>query len=128
MKVLLTGFAQDVDFENPADIKNYLVFRIENSKEPLKLPVAKETITALMEAVYVDPKQTAEPSTANAYTPDADMEDEDRKDADEFGGDYSEQPEQEAYAEEREEVEEEPEEEQQEESEAPESEDDVPSV
>jgi hypothetical protein len=91
MMVKLKGFSQEVDLESgPEDVKNILVFEVGNSE--LRLPVPKETVAALMEAIYADPNR--EKVATSDFTPEADsdeQEEESLEGAEEFGGDYEEQ-------------------------------------
>ena len=59
MKLVLTGFSQDVAIENKG-VSNYLVFVDEESGTPFRLPVPQETISELVEALESAPEPEQE--------------------------------------------------------------------
>jgi hypothetical protein len=50
MKLILKSFSQDVDLENPEDIRYFLVF--DAGGKEVKLPVQKDTTEALINLIY----------------------------------------------------------------------------
>ncbi len=81
MKLVLKSFSQDVDFANPDNTTNFLVFNEEDTKQVFRLPVPRETILELVKMVQggateLDPPSEPEPEVEpkpDEYPPDADV-------------------------------------------------------